>query len=490
MKFRSGRSKFLLAVTGLAFIFLLGMGAERIIKRAERPAASDSIFPQAAAETQAPGEDIPTIVEQAVPAVVSIMSKHVVATQLPPFAQDPFFRQFFGNVPREQVKRFLGSGVIVTADGYLLTNYHLVRGADEVMVTLTDKRNFNAKVVGVDTRTEVAVLKIDAKNLPTMILGTSSDLRLGQTVLAIGYPFGVGQTVTMGIVSGLAKQLGDVGVNLDVGFIQTDAAINPGNSGGALINTNGELIGINTLIISNTGSYAGLGFAIPIDLAQAIMNDIIQYGKVVRGYLGIGMDELTPEKAEFFGLEDSQGVIVTTVAKASPAMKAGIKVNDVVVAINGTNIKNMNDLRTIIQSLHAGNNANIGIMRDGKRLNVTAVIAKLSEGETVESEKQPGGKATPQLALLNDVGLEELNDNHRSRLQLPGDLKGIIVTEIDENSPAGDAGLAQGDVIVQVNLKPVANMAEFNARIKNFEGNKLMLTVFRRGAIENIVLKE
>jgi len=490
MKFRSGRSKLLLAISGLAFIFLLGMGAERIIKRAEERAASDSMFPQAAAQTWAPGEDIPTIVEHAVPAVVSIMSKQVVATQLPPIAQDPFFRQFFGNVPREQVRRFLGSGVIVTADGYLLTNYHLVRGADEVMVTLTDKREFNAKVVGVDTRTEVAVLKIDEENLPTVAFGRSSDLRLGQTVLAIGYPFSVGQTVTMGIVSGLAKQLGDVGVNLDVGFIQTDAAINPGNSGGALINTNGELIGINTLIVSNTGSYAGLGFAIPIDLARAIMNDIIQHGKVVRGYLGIGMDELTPEKAEFFGLEDAQGVIVTTVAKGSPAMKAGIKVNDVIVAINGANIKNMNDLRMTIQSLEAGSSADIGIMRDGRRLGVTAVIAKLNEGATAESEKQPGGKATPQLALLNGVGLEELDDDYRGQLQLPGDLEGVIVTEIDENSPAGDAGLARGDVIVQVNLKTVEGMADFNARIKNFRGNKLMLTVFRRGAYVNIVLKE
>ena len=497
MKLRSGRSRFLFAITGLAFIFLLGMGAERIITRAEKPASSDSIFPQAAAETQAPGEDIPTIVENAVPAVVSIKSKKVEQVrqqQMPSFFQDPFFRQFFGddyfrrlNIPREQVKRFLGSGVIVTEDGYILTNNHLVGGADEVTVTLLDKREFDAKVVGTDQRTEVAVLKINAKDLPTIKLGSSAGLRLGQTVLAIGNPFGFGQTVTMGIISALARQ---ITAALNVDFIQTDAAINPGNSGGALINTSGELIGINTLIISETGNSAGLGFAIPVDQAKSIMDDLIAHGTVVRGYLGVGTDDLTAEKAEFFGLKEAKGVIVTDVSKASPAMKAGIDVNDVIVAINGKSISDANALRMLVGSFHPGDKADIDIMRDGKALKLTAEIAKRPEDAAAEKEREPAEKATPQLALLNGVGFEDLNDYYRSQLQLPREVKGVLVTEIDENSPAGDAGLARGDAIVQVNLKPVANIAEFNARIKGFKGDKLMLTVFRQGAFENIVLKE
>ena len=488
MKFRGGHAKWFVSIAVIAGIFLLGMGAERIITRAERSASSDSIImPQAMAEGQAAGADIPTVVERAVPSVVNITSKKVtqVRQQAPPFFQDPFFRQFFGNIPREQVERFLGSGAIVTEDGYILTNNHLVGGADEVTVTLLDKREFTAKVVGSDKRTDVAVLKIDAENLPTIQLGKSSELRLGQTVLAIGYPFGVGQTVTMGIISGLAKP---IAAEVDVDFIQTDAAINPGNSGGALINTSGELIGINTLIVSNTGSYAGLGFAIPIDQARSIMDDIIDHGKVVRGYLGISMDNLTPEKAEFFGLKKGEGVIVTEVATGSPAAKAGLKGNDIVVAANGTPVKNMTELRRLVGSMRPGDKAELECIRDGKSLPFSARVTARPD-EAVAGETEPDEKTKPELALLNGVGLEDLSSYYRSELDLPADVSGVIVTEVDPNSPAADEGLARGDVIVQVNLKPVRNIRGFNAQVKNIKGDKVMLTVYRRGALVNIVLK-
>jgi len=489
MKFRGGHAKWFVSIAVIAGIFLLGMGAERIITRAERSASSDSIImPQAmAAEGQAAGADIPTVVERAVPSVVNITSKKVtqVRQQAPPFFQDPFFRQFFGNIPREQVERFLGSGAIVTEDGYILTNNHLVGGADEVTVTLLDKREFTAKVVGSDKRTDVAVLKIDAENLPTIQLGKSSELRLGQTVLAIGYPFGVGQTVTMGIISGLAKP---IAAEVDVDFIQTDAAINPGNSGGALINTSGELIGINTLIVSNTGSYAGLGFAIPIDQARSIMDDIIDHGKVVRGYLGISMDNLTPEKAEFFGLKKGEGVIVTEVATGSPAAKAGLKGNDIVVAANGTPVKNMTELRRLVGSMHPGDKAELECIRDGKSLTFSARVTARPDEAAAEAT-EPDEKVTPELALLNGVGLEDLSSYYRSELDLPADVSGVIVTEVDPNSPAADEGLGRGDIIVQVNLKPVRNIREFNAQVKNIKGDKVMFTVYRGGALANIVLK-
>jgi serine protease Do len=373
----------------------------------------------------------------------------------------------------------------VTEDGYILTNNHLVGGADEVTVTLLDKREFTAKVVGSDKRTDVAVLKIDAENLPTIQLGKSSELRLGQTVLAIGYPFGVGQTVTMGIISGLAKP---IAAEVDVDFIQTDAAINPGNSGGALINTSGELIGINTLIVSNTGSYAGLGFAIPIDQARSIMDDIIDHGKVVRGYLGISMDNLTPEKAEFFGLKNGEGVIVTEVAAGSPAAKAGLKGNDIVVAANGTPVKNMTELRRLVGSMHPGDKAELECIRDGKSLTFSARVTARPDEPAVEAA-EPDEKVTPQLALLNGVGLEDLSSYYRSELEVPADVSGVIVTEVDPNSPAADEGLGRGDIIVQVNLKPVRNIREFNAQVKNIKGDKVMFTVYRGGALVNIVLK-
>lgn len=492
MKFHSRRSKASLAVVGLAMIFLLGMGAERIITRAERSASSDSIFPQANAQGYAAG-DIPTIVEKVVPAVVNISSKRVtqVSQRTNPLMQDPFFRRFFGDapdIPRERVERSLGSGVIVSEDGYILTNNHLVQNATEVEVVLPppDNRTLDAKVVGTDERTDVAVLKVDGKNLPTIPLGTSEDLRLGETVLAIGYPFQVGQTVTMGIVSGLSKAIAER--QADVEFIQTDAAINPGNSGGALINTRGELVGINSLIYSNTGSYAGLSFAVPIDVARSVMDDIRQHGKVVRGYLGINMDNLTPEKAEFFGVKKSEGVIVTEVEKGSPAMKAGVKVDDVVVAVNGKDVKNMGELRRLIGTVHPGEKASLDLFREGKSMRITVTTGRRPDEEEAAAEKPAEEKGVPELALLTGVALEDLNDYYRQELELPEAVKGVLVTKVDDGSPASDQGLRRGDVIVKVNRKAIRNLAEFRTQVKGMKGDKLMFTIYRGGGLANIVL--
>jgi serine protease Do len=507
MHARTKRSKLLWSVIIVAAIFLLGMGAERIISRGERSTAVDSIIPAAQAQEQVTIQNIPSVIEKALPAVVRIDTKKVlkVKQQVPAMFQDPFFRQFFGddfyrrfNVPREQVERFRGSGVIISKDGYILTNNHVVTHPytgeimDEVDVVLPppDNRTFGAKVIGTDPRTEVAVVKIDAKDLPTIGLGHSSDLRLGQTVLAIGYPFSVGITVTEGIVSGLAKSLEDLEQRqgVYVGFIQTDAAINPGNSGGALIDTKGELIGINTLIVSNTGSFAGIGFAIPVDQARTIMEDLIQHGSVSRGYLGVGFDDLTPDKAQFFNLKITQGAIVTNVATGSPASKAGIEANDVITAINGKPITDSGDLVRSVGSMRPGDKADIDLMRNGKSMKVTVEIGK-TPGQVAEKAQKSTEKAKPELALLSGVGIEDLNDEYRQQLRLPREIQGVVVTSVDADSPAADEGLQEGDVIFQVNLKPVADLNEFSAALKNVKDDRVMFTVYRQGGRFNIVIK-
>ena len=493
MTLRSARAKFLLTIAALAFIFLMGMGAERIITRAERSGSSDSIFPEANAQALTAGEDIPTIVERAVPAVVNISSKRVtnVSQSGNPMLQDPFFRRFFG-IPEEQVQNFLGSGVIVTEDGYILTNNHLVEQAQDVEVYLPppDGRKLQAKVVGTDKTTDVAVLKVEAKNLPILKLGHSSELRLGQTVLAIGYPFQVGQTVTMGIVSGLSKAVAERQV--DVELIQTDAAINPGNSGGALINTRGELVGINNMIVSNTGSYAGIGFAIPIDVAQSIMDEIIAHGTVVRGYFGIAMDDLTPDKAEFFGVKKGEGVIITRIEKGSPASKAGLQVNDIVTSVNGKDVKNLGELRRSISTLHPGDKAALALLRGGKSMSASVTVGKRA-GDQAPGATKEEEKGTPELALLSGVGLTDLTDEYRQALGIPDEIQGILVTEVDGGSPADEGGLGERDVIIKFNLKPVRNLAEFKALVKGMKGDKFMLTVYRPdpsgGAYLNIVIK-
>jgi serine protease Do len=351
-----------------------------------------------------------------------------------------------------------------------------------------DNRKFAAKVVGTDKMTDIAVLKIDAKDLPVLHLGRSSELRLGQTVLAIGYPFSVGQTVTMGIVSGLAKPAAER-EGVDVELIQTDAAINPGNSGGALINARGELVGINNMIVSKAGDFAGIGFAIPIDIAKRIMDDIVAHGSVARGYVGIRMDDLTPDKAEFFGSKKGEGVIVTAVEKDSPAGKAGVKVNDIVTAVNGKEVKNMGELRRSVAMLHPGDKVEFAIQREGKSMNVTVTVEK-RPGEPAMAAQQEEGKGTPELALLTGVGLTDLNEEYRQELQLPDDVKGVLVTEVEAGTPADEEGLSRGDVIVAFNLKPVANLAAFKGLVKGMKADKFMLTVHRGGAQTNIVIKE
>ncbi|MGD8380288.1 MAG: Do family serine endopeptidase, partial [Gammaproteobacteria bacterium] len=325
-------------------------------------------------------QGVPTLapmIKQVTPAVVNISTKGHVEVQQNPLLNDPFFRHFF-NVPEQPQQReyqALGSGVIVDAkNGYILTNNHVIEHADEITVKLNDDREFDAKVIGADPETDVAVIKIDAKNLTQVPLGNSSQLQVGDFVVAIGNPFGLEHTVTSGIVSGLGR----VGLNLNdqnsyQDFIQTDASINPGNSGGALVNLRGELVGINTAILSRSGGNIGIGFAIPINMAQTVMNQLIKNGKIERGVLGVSIQNLTPELADALGLKNvTHGAVVGQVTPGSGADKAGIKQGDVIIEANGKKVANLFDLKNVIGLLPVGSRVDLKVIRDGETRSITA----------------------------------------------------------------------------------------------------------------------
>ena len=318
-------------------------------------------------------------VDSAAPAVVNVYTTKVVTERANPLYQDPFFRYFFGDrlAPRKRLESSLGSGVVVSASGYILTNNHVVEGADEIQILLRDGRNAEAKIVGTDPESDLAVLKVELENLPAITIGQSDDTRVGDVALAIGNPFGVGQTVTMGIISAMGRNT--VGINTYENFIQTDAAINPGNSGGALINPFGQLIGINTAIFSKSGGYQGIGFAIPAKFAIDIMQQLIQHGHVIRGYLGIEAQDITPELAESFRLKDVQGVIVAGILRNGPADKAGLKPGDIIKKLNGNEIDSTKQVMNTIAGIKPDSDITLEIVRQGKDMTLKGQVGQRPE---------------------------------------------------------------------------------------------------------------
>lgn len=316
-------------------------------------------------------------VERASASVVNIYTAKLVTERRNPFMDDPFFQRFFGDelsAPRQRLETSLGSGVILTADGYIVTNNHVIQGADKIRVALANGQTPEAKVIGTDPETDLAILKINYIKLPSITLGNSDAMRVGDVVLAIGNPFGVGQTVTMGIVSGTGRN--ELGINTFENFIQTDAAINPGNSGGALINATGQLVGINTAIFSKSGGSQGIGFAIPVSLARNVMQQIIEHGRVMRGWLGIEAQNLNPQLAESFGLDNTNGVLVAGVLRGGPADQAGLQPGDILVSINGQTVSNSRDSLNKIAGFPPKTEINIGILRNGETFAITAVISE------------------------------------------------------------------------------------------------------------------
>jgi len=429
------------------------------------------------------------VVKRAMPAVVNISSSKVVKEQGEEggdLFNNPMFRQFFGGrmpqqqQPRSQRATSLGSGVVVSPDGYILTNNHVVDGATDVKVSFANKEEYPAKVVGTDKASDLAVLKINKSGLSTLPFADSARAEVGDVVLAIGEPFGLGQTVTMGIIS--AKGRAGLGIERFEDFIQTDAAINRGNSGGALIDTRGDLVGINTAILSGeTGGNQGIGFAIPANFAKNIMDQILTKGKVTRGFLGITPQELTPEMAKAFGVPNTHGVAVATVVSDSPASKAGLKVGDVITAVNGTPAEDVNSFRLQVAGFAPGTTVHLKIDRSGQTLDLPVTLTEFNleaDGKGEGEGNLPGGG---EKGALKGLSVQALTPELRQQLQTPEGTQGVVITDVDPDSAASAAGLQQGDIVVQVDRKPVTTVAEFNAAVKAGASRESTLLLVKTG---------
>ncbi len=426
------------------------------------------------------------IVKKAAASVVNIYSTHIVHYhQDNPFFNDPFFRQFFGQQnPNQQLTRreqTLGSGVIISPDGYILTANHVIADADQIKVALTgNKKEYTAKVVGADPPTDVAVLKIDEQDLPAITLGNSDQVEVGDIALAIGNPFAISRpgqtpTVTMGIISALGRS--GLDFDNDVGYenyIQTDAAINPGNSGGALVDADGRLIGINAAIASSSEGNEGIGFAIPINLARHVVERLIHGGKVSRGFLGVIPQDIDPGLEESLNLTSDNGALIGDVESGTPADKAGLKSGDVIVEFDGQPITSANDLRLAVANCSPDTEVTVKYVRDGKEHTLKVKLAS----QPGEEGAQGGGQSNSQTDALNGVTVQDLDSDIRQQLQIPDDVHGALVTDVDPDSHAADAGLQKGDVIVSIDHHPVKNADEAVNLCNEAKGNYILLKVW------------
>jgi serine protease Do len=433
------------------------------------------------------------IAEAVTPAVVNITVSKEAPVPLSGIPNDPLrerFREFFGipgmpempempQTPKRPMPpgphgQGAGSGVIVSPDGYVLTNDHVVNGAKEITVTLPDNREFTGKVIGLDPQTDIAVIKIEGKDLPYIPWGNSADLRVGEYVLAVGNPFGLNSTVTLGIVSALGR--GGMGITQYEDFIQTDAAINPGNSGGALVNTKGELIGINTAIFSQSGGYQGVGFAVPTNLAKPVFQSLVSTGKVVRGFLGVGIQAVTTDLAESFHLNESQGALVTNVVPGSPADEAGLKRGDVIVEYQGKPVLDPRNLQHHVIRTAIGTKVEMVVIRDGKKQTLKAKIREQDTSTQVAQASQ-----VEEEGPLAGVAVQNLNPSMAERLGLQKDVNGVVVTDVAPESHAARAGLAEGDIISEINRKPIRSEEDFKNLSINLKDNSSALVFIHRG---------
>jgi serine protease Do len=425
----------------------------------------------------------------ATPSIVNISTTRVVKSrEESPFDlfDDPFFRRFFGdqaphsNIPKEHKEQSLGSGVIVSEDGYIVTNNHVIEKAQEIKVLLSNKRDYKAKLVGADPKTDISVIKIDVKGLTPLPWGDSNKLKVGEIVFAIGNPFALNQTVTMGMISAVGRA--NVGIADYEDFIQTDAAINPGNSGGALINARGELIGINTAILSRTGGYQGIGFAVPSSMARQVMDSLVKYKKVVRGWLGVTIQEVTSDLAEEFGVKDLKGALVSGVLKGSPAEKAGIKQGDVILEYDGKTVEDTGHLRNMVSRTPINTKVKVSILRQKKEIDTEVLIAELPKKIAESSSRTPD--ETPdeeeESGALTGLVVREITPDIARQLGIDEQEKGVIAIKVDSDSRVYEAGIRPGDMILQINQKNIASLENYKQAVSKIKAKDRVLLLIRR----------
>jgi serine protease Do len=465
------------------------LGSSDLLSRDERPTYQPSFTPRVSKEITGESLAFSEIVKAVSPAVVNISTTKTVERDISPFSHffDPF-EDFFESfrIPKKWKERSLGSGVIVSHEGYILTNYHVIEKADEIKVTLLDKREYKGKIVGSDPKTDIAVIKISAKDLPSIKWGDSDRLQVGEFVLAFGNPYGFSHTVTLGIVSAVGRA--NVGIADYEDFIQTDAAINPGNSGGPLVNIKGELIGINTAIFSRTGGYQGIGFAVPSNMAKSVMEQLIKEGKVTRGWLGVTIQSVTPELAKGFKLKKVSGAIVSEVFENSPAEKAGLKRGDVIVGLNGKTVKDSESLRNMVAQSEVGSKIRLKVIREGKVIYLDAIVAEYPKEISEVSSRKPEKESDKD--YLAGFTVMDLTPTIAKQLGLSRGERGVVIVRIEPYSEAEEAGLKKGDVIQEINKKSVSNLRDFNNIVANIkEGDSVLLFINRGGKKFYVTLK-
>ena len=433
------------------------------------------------------GTSYAPVVKKAAPSVVNIVTARFIKERprMNPLMNDPFFRQFFGGPnpgdlrERTRKEQSLGSGVIVSPDGYVLTANHVVADADEIKVAIPgEKKEFTARVVGKDPATDVAVLKIQASGLAAITLADSDQLEVGDVVLAIGNPFGIGQSVSMGIVSALGRS--GLGFNGYEDFIQTDAAINQGNSGGALVDAEGRLVGINTAIISPSGGNNGIGLAVPINLARSVLERLVNSGRVTRGYLGIMPQDVDAGLARQFNVPDQNGALVGDVVPDSPAAKAGLKPGDVIVSINAKEISDANGLRLAVSQFLPGSSVAVKLIRNGQPKVISVIVGEMSGGASLSGGQDDAAPDKTTADALDGVTVGDLDETIRQPLRIPPALRGAIVTEVRTDSNSADAGLQANDIIVEINRQPVAGSEDAVRLCQSARGEQILVKVWRR----------